>query len=343
MTLLPTGGRARETLAALCVVGFVATLCATPSSSAATHSRPKAKTVKTVVRTTKSAAAAPASPQAGSTMLGGCPLFPADNAWNQDVSRVPVRSESVRWLSSVNGAGNENLHPDFGSSPEYGIPYLVVPSSQKLVPVTFDEFADESDPGPYPIPLNAPIEGGGDRHVIVVQQETCRLYELYHAKPGKAGWVAGSGATFDLRTNGVRAKGWTSADAAGLAILPGLIRYDEVKAGVITHALRVTFAATQKAFIAPASHSAGKADPALPPMGARLRLRADFDLSGVTGDALVILKAMQRYGLIVADNGSAWFVSGATDSRWNDDDLGQLKKIPGTAFEFIDNGPIEKA
>ena len=338
--------RALQPATVFLIISALTTVCAAPKTAAAARTRPKVNAKKIAAppaKATTAASAAPSAAQSGSTTVGGCPVFPADSAWNQEVRTLAVRGESARWLRTVNGTGDQNLHPDFASDPSIGIPYFVVPSSQRLFPVSFDEAPDESDPGPYPIPLNAPIEQGDDHHVIVVQQGSCRLYELYHGRPGKAGWVAGGGATFDLRTNGVRPKGWTSADAAGLAILPGLVRYDEVKAGVISHALRVTFPATQQAFIAPASHAAGTADSALPPMGARLRLRANVDLSGVTGDALVIVKAMQRYGLIVADNGSAWFVSGAPDSRWNDDDLAQLKKIPGTAFEFVENGPIEKA
>lgn len=332
--------RGYRAVAMLMMISACTMVCVAPATIAAARPRTKAKVKGTTPsRPPTSTDSAPGGSSA--TQLGGCAVFPADNAWNQDISRLAVRAESARWLRSVNGAKGESLHPDFGADPGYGIPYLIVPAAQRPMPVHFDEYPDESDPGPYPIPLNAPIEQGGDHHVIVVQQGSCQLYELYHARPGSDRWTAGSGATFDLRTNGSRPKGWTSADAAGLPIFPGLVRYDEVRTGVISHALRVTFPATQRAFVAPASHFAGKADPALPPMGARIRLRADFDVSRVTGDALVIVKAMQQYGLIVADNGSAWFVSGATDNRWNDDDLGQLKTIPGTAFEFVDSGPIE--
>lgn len=280
-------------------------------------------------------------PASGATQLGGCAVFPPDNPWNQDVRALPVRTESVAWVRSVNGGGVRNVHPDFGSNPDYGIPFVIVSSAQPGVPITFDDYGSESDPGPYPIPTSAPVEGGNDRHVLALQQGTCRLFELYNARPSAGRWTASSGAVFNLSSNALRPKGWTSADAAGLPILPGLARFDEVRSGVITHALRVTVPATQAAFIAPATHQAGSANTALPPMGARLRLRADFDLRAYHGDALVILTALQRYGMIVADNGSAWYISGATDPRWDDNDLDQLKRVPGTAFEFVGSTPIE--
>lgn len=268
-------------------------------------------------------------------------MFPADNAWNQDVRGLTVHAQSTAWLQSVNGGGVRNVHPDFGSNPDYGIPFIIVSAAEPGVPVTFDDYGDQSDPGPYPIPTNAPIEGGSDRHVLALQQGSCRLYELYNARPSAGRWTASSGAVFDLQSNALRPKSWTSADAAGLPILPGLARFDEVRIGTITHALRVTVPRSQSGFIAPARHQAGSADPALPPMGARLRLRSDFDTRAYHGDALVILTALKRYGMIVADNGSPWFISGATDPRWDDDDLDQLKRVPGTAFEFLETGPIE--
>ncbi len=234
------------------------------------------------------------------------------------------------------------MHPDFGSDPTIGIPYTVVPAGQAGVKVQFDEAPEESDRGPYPIPSGVPVEAGTDRHVLVVQRSTCRLYELFGARRVGNGWVAGSGAIFNLRSNSVRPKSWTSADAAGLPILPGLVRYDEVRAGAIRHALRVTFPATQKGFIFPARHQAGSDDASLPPMGARLRLRADVDLSTYKGQARVILEAMKTYGLIVADNGSGWFISGAPDPKWNDSDLRQLKSIDTSLFDFVDSGAIER-
>ena len=190
------------------------------------------------------------------------------------------------------------------------------------------------------MPLSAPVEAGGDRHVLVVQQGTCKLYELFNAVRTNGGWDASSGAVWDLGSSALRPEGWTSADAAGLPILPGLARFDEVRSGTITHALRVTAPQTQRAYIHPATHFAGKVDTALPPMGARLRLRADFDTTAFHGDSLVVLTALKRYGMILVDNGSPWFISGATDPRWNDEDLAQLKNVPGTAFEVVDTGPV---
>lgn len=274
--------------------------------------------------------------------VGGCPVFPGDNPWNRDIRKLPVRTESGRWLASINAAGAKFLHPDFGSDPSFGIPYSVVPAGQKTVAVAFDEAAEESDAGPYPLPANPLIEGGDDRHVIVVQQGSCRLFELFNARRQGSAWTAGSGAVFDLTSNRVRPKGWTSADAAGLPILPGLVRYDEIARGEIRHALRVTFPATQNGFIFPARNHAGQDNPALPPMGARLLLKASFDVSPFTGQARVILDAQKSYGLIVADNGSSWFISGAPDPRWNDDDLAQLKQVPGSAYEFVGTERIER-
>lgn len=280
-------------------------------------------------------------PAAGSPTIGGCAVFPADNAWNTDVSQAPLHARSASIIGGLGG----RLHPDFGGNGEYGIPYLVVPADQPLVPVGYAAYGDQSDPGPFPIPTSAPIEGGpasdGDRHVLVVRQGTCDLFELYRAFPTNGGWTADSGARFDLRSNALRPLGWTSADAAGLAILPGLVRYDEVAAGAIDHAIRVTFSQTQRGYILPATHFASSdTDPNLPPMGMRLRLSASYDISGLTGAARVIAVAMQRYGLIVADNGSNWFFQGAADPRWDDDDLGQLKAVPGSAFEVVDTGPV---
>ncbi len=272
----------------------------------------------------------------GPTMVRSCPIFPADNPWNSDISANAVRAESAGWVSAVGGG---NLHADFGSDPTYGIPFTVVAGSEPLRPMAFYAYGDESDPGPYPVPLDAPVESGSDGHVLVLQQDSCKLYELGNASPSGNGWLASGGATFDLRSNALRPDRWTSADAAGLPILPGLVRYDEVRSGVITHALRFTVPSTQRGFVHPATHFAGNT-PASPPMGARYRLKASFDLSAYHGDALVVLTALQKYGMIVADNGTGWYISGATDSRWNDEDLNQLKVVPGSAFEVVDTGPV---
>ncbi len=271
--------------------------------------------------------------------IGDCPIFPADNAWNTDISDYPVDARSDAYIASINADGDEYLHADFGADPDYGIPYVVVDADQPFVPIRFTDYGDESDPGPYPIPLDAPIEAGGDAHVLVVDTDNCTLYELYNAEQHGRGWDAASGAVFDLSSNDLRPEGWTSADAAGLPILPGLVRYDEVEAGAINHALRFTVSESQRAYLHPATHFASSDDdPELPPMGLRLRLRADYDLSGVTGQARVMLEALKTYGMIVADNGTSWFITGATDSRWDDDDLNQLKSVPGNAFEVVDTG-----
>lgn len=273
--------------------------------------------------------------------VGGCPTFPGDNAWNQEIISAPLHPLSTQIVNHIQAIGSDNLHPDFGEIQSYGIPYVVVPANQPLVPITYDAYGDESDPGPFPIPLDAPVEGGSDAHVLVVQEQTCKLFELYAAHRSGNGWVAGSGAKWDLLTGALRPIGWTSADAAGLPILPGLVRYDEVAAGAISHAIRVTFSRTQKGFVLPATHYASSdSDPTLPAMGMRMRLRADYPVDSLTGQAKIIATAMQRYGLIVADNGSNWFFQGAPDPGWNDTDLNQLKAIPGTAFEVVDTGPV---
>ncbi len=271
-----------------------------------------------------------------------CPIFPASNSLNRDVSHAPVDPNSGSYIASI--GASLHLHADFGSNPGYGIPYAVVGAHQPKVPIRFSDYGEESNPGPYPVPRGARVEGAGeegDRHVLVLQKGTCKLYELYAARRLGTGWEAGSGAVFNLRSNALRPEGWTSADAAGLPIFPLLARYPEVHAGRIDHALRVTVARTQRGYIHPATHVASSdSDPSLPPMGLRLRLKAAFSLSGYRGQALVVLRALKRYGLIVADNGSSWYITGAPDPRWKDEDLDQLKSVPGSAFEAVRSGPI---
>ncbi len=279
--------------------------------------------------------------------LHGRRPFPASNAWNTPVAGAALDPRSSTLIASIGLTGH--LHPDFGANWDggpFGIPYVVVSGSQRKVPVSFD-YSGESDRGPYPIPANAPIEGGassdGDRHVIVIDRDHWRLYELYAAYPrgGGASWTAGSGAVFDLTTGAPRPAGWTSADAAGLPIFPGLVRYDEVAAGHIDHALRFTVSRSRAAYVAPARHAASSDTSAsLPPMGTRVRLKASFDISHFPAQARVILQAMKTYGMIVADNGSNWYVSGTPDSRWNDDALSTLKSVPGSAFEVIRMGTV---
>jgi hypothetical protein len=281
--------------------------------------------------------------------LHGKQLFPSDNAWNQDISALPVDPNSSNLIASI--GANVSLHPDFGTvyaGAPNGIPYVVVSGSQTRVPVNFTDYADESDPGPYPVPPDAPVEGGpngtGDRHVIVIDRDSWKLYELYNAFPagGGASWNASGGALFDLNSNALRPAGWTSADAAGLPIFPGLARYDEVfEQREIKHALRFTAQLTRRAYVAPARHFASNdTSPNRPPMGMRVRLKASFDISKFSPAMQVILRALKTYGMILADNGSNWYVSGAPDSRWNDDELNTLKTVRGSDFEVVQMGAI---
>jgi len=278
--------------------------------------------------------------------LGGKRLFPDDNPWNQDISKEPVDPNSAKLIASI--GLNKPLHPDFGTvyqGAPSGIQYVVVGGEQAKVPVKF-EYRDESDPGPYPVPADAPIEGGpkskGDRHILVLDRDNWKLYELFSAYPDGKGWKAGSGAIFDLKSNKLRPAGWTSADAAGLPILPGLVRHDEVmEQKEIKHALRFTVVKTRRAYVAPATHFASRrTDENLPPMGMRVRLKADFDMTGYPAEVKVILKALQTYGMMVADNGGDWFISGAPDPRWDDEKLRTIKKVKGKDFEVVKMGPL---
>lgn len=266
-----------------------------------------------------------------------CRVFPASNIWNTRIDSLPVHEMSDTWLRSA-AAGSTDLHPDFGP-PAYGLPFDVVGRRHAKVHVMFD-YDDESDPGPYPFDARTPIEGGSDRHALIVQRGTCRLYELFGASWNQGDPHAGSGAIFDLDSNRLRPDTWTSADAAGLPILPGLVRWDEVKAGSIRHAIRFTVSCTTDAYVWPARHEAGVNDPECPPMGARFRLRAGFGLDGFSPRARTILRAMQRYGLILADNGSNWYVSGAPSPKWSNDDLHSIGRIHGSDFEVVDTSSL---
>jgi hypothetical protein len=284
------------------------------------------------------------APVAGGSLEPACQILPAEDPLNQEIADAPVNPNSANYVASIGLSAH--LHPDFGTNPSYGIPYSVVASGQPKVPIKFTKYRSESDSGPYPVPPDAPIEGGGknghgDKHVLVVQEGSCMLYELYKAHRKGAGWTAASGAVFNLRSDALRPAGWTSADAAGLPIFPLLARYPEVAAGQIDHALRVTVPATQNGYIHPATHFASdSSNPNLPPMGLRLRLKASYSLAGFNGESLVILEALKRYGLIVADNGSPWFITGAPDPRWNDENLEQIKRVSGSDLEAVESGPI---
>jgi hypothetical protein len=277
-------------------------------------------------------------------------VFPKSSHWNQRVDDLPVLSGSDRMVRAI--GADDTMHADFGSGlyqgAKIGIPFVTVGRSQRKVPVRFD-YDDESDRGPYPIPRGVPIEGGrgsdGDRHVIVVDRRRCRLYELYAAYPHDGGdrWTAGSGAIWSMRSNKMRPAGWTSADAAGLPILPGLVRWNEVKHGRIDHAIRFTVPETRRDYIYPARHFASDSnDPDLPAMGQRFRMRANYPIDGFPRQARVVLKALKRYGMIVADNGSAWYVTGAPSRHWDNDALHTLHDVPGSAFEVVDTSQLPR-
>ena len=276
--------------------------------------------------------------------LGGCQVLPVDNVWNMPIDQLPVDIRSDEYITTI--GRNIALHPDFGANwngGPFGIPYVIVPPNQALAPIHFTAYGTESDPGPYPIPPSAPIEGGvnstGDRHVLVMRQGECKLYELYRAFPNVDGsWNADSGAVFDFKSNALRPDTWTSADAAGLPILPGLVTFDEVASGEIRHALRFTANLTQKNHVWPARHDASSStNTARPPMGQRFRLKASVDISSYSAPVQVIFRAFKTYGLILADNGSNWYVSGAPDARWNDDMLvSAFRQLKGSDFEAVD-------
>ncbi len=295
-----------------------------------------------------------------SPTISSCPVFPTDNLWNADISNYCVDPNSDQYIASISQE-KQYLHADFGSDPTAGIPYIVVPGSQAPVSVTFNMYPADSDfgtsgsgctvtsaSGCYPFPPNAPVEAGSDHHVLTLQADpthnNCTLYEVWEGQKdvNDNNWTAANGAIFNFYSDKLRPDGWTSADAAGLPILPGLARYDEVAAGEIKHALRFSVYQSQAGFIHPATHYASEStNPDLPPMGLRLRLKASYDISSYTGQSLVILTAIKKYGMMVADNGSSWYITGAPDPGWNDTDLDQLKQVPGSAFEVVVTGTIQ--
>jgi hypothetical protein len=270
-----------------------------------------------------------AAPVPGTT----CDVFPVDNVWRMNVRGLPIHRKNSVWKRATH-AGSTLLHPDFGPPP-YGMPFDVVDASHADVSIEF-LYEDESDAGPYPFDDATRIEDGSDRHALMIDRDTCTLYELFDARWNGGAPTAGSGAIFDLASNDLRPAGWTSADAAGLPIFPGLVRFDEVQAGVIDHAIRFTVDCTRRGYVWPARHQAGRNDDRCPPMGARFRLRNGFSMTGFSADARVILRAMKRYGMIVADNGSDWYFQGTLDAGWSNGLLDELKEVPGSAFQAVD-------
>jgi hypothetical protein len=291
-------------------------------------------------------------PAGTAPVIGGCSIFPADNPWNtriDDTTKFPVHPDWSTFQTTMNLS--THLHPDWGdwSTDHYGIPWQTVPATQALVPMTF-MYADQSDKGPYPFPPNAMVEGGsgsgGDMHVLVLEEGKCILYETWDSTYSNPGWSCGSGAKFDLSSNALRPDGWTSADAAGLPILPGLVKVAEVKAGAVNHAIRFTMNSTQQAYIHPAVHAAGDSNTAEPPMGLRLRLKASFDTSPFSGATLVVLTAMKQYGLMLADNGSDWYFGGDSNDDWTplmDQLVGDFEMVHGSDFEAVYTGATSTA
>jgi hypothetical protein len=328
-------------------------LCAT-FSSGVVAATPSVEITNSQIPTAKSAKSQPTpQPQMPSTLgvapaaaptIAGCPLFPANNIWNAKVDWLPVHPKSNAYISALNGS-TTGLHPDFGTEWEggpIGIPYTVTLGSQTPVTITFNLYGDESDPGPYPIPPDAPIEGGplsdGDRHVLVVDKDNCKLYEMFNSFPQPDGsWEADSGAVYNLNSNALRTAGWTSADAAGFPILPGLVRYDEVQAGAIMHAVRFTGNNISGNYIWPARHL-HPADPNsnLPPYGQRFRLKSSFDISPYPAQVRVILTALKTYGMFLADKGSDWYITGTHDDNWDDEMLSAISSVKGSDFEAVD-------
>lgn len=337
------------TLALLAACGVCVQACNSSGGGDGAHAAPAGGSTGTTTPSTSPGGSTPTTPTGGGATTPGAigQVFPADNPWNTDISTYPVHSNSANFIASI--GASIGLHADFGTvynGAPNGIPFVTVAGGQATVPINFVAYGSESDPGPYPVPAGAPIEGGpngtGDRHVLVVDTTNRRLYELFRAFPNaQGGWDADSGAIFDLTSNALRPARWTSADAAGLPVFPGLVRYDEaVTAGAINHALRFTVQASQRAYIEPARHWASSStDANRPPMGLRLRLKASVDISSFPPEVQVILTCLKRYGMLMADNGSNWFISGAPDPRWNDANLSTLSQLEGSDFEAVYTGP----
>ena len=281
----------------------------------------------------------PVATAAGAPLIAGCPLFPPDNAWNRDVSGDPVDPHSAEYLAQMN-AGSGFLQPDFGSDPSYGLPYLIVDHDQPRQAMSF-LYSSQSEPGPYPFPPDIPLQANADRHAVVIERDACLLFETFDTHRVASGFQCGSGAIFNLRSNALRPDGFTSAAASGLPLFPGLARFEEVKSGELHHALAFTASRIANAYVHPATHGAGNSSDAFaPPMGLRVRLKAGYDLSRFQGGAKVLLLGLRHYGMFVSDIGSDWAFSGATDTRWDDRDLEQLKSVPAAAFEVVQLGPV---
>jgi hypothetical protein len=340
--------RIRAAATALTVIGVATALAAGCGPAAKKKARGAAPaSVAEVVQSPEagppaSPAGSPAPTPSGSAAAGGaCAMLPPDSGLRAEVTGLPVHPRSATYVASI-GAGS-HAHADFGAGlyegRPFGIPITTVPAGTAGSAVSFD-YAAESDRGPYPIPADPLVEGGpnadGDRHILLFDPRACKAYELFDAHRAGGGWHAGSGAVFDLRSNRLRTAGYTSADAAGLPIMPLLVRYEEVAAGRIDHAIRITVPRSQSTYVWPARHAAGRGDASLPPMGLRIRLKSSVDTSRFPAQARVIAEAMKRYGVIVADNGSAWYVSGTQDNRWNNDQLRALSTLTGANFEAVD-------
>ena len=304
-------------------------------TTAAVTATPQPTPKATVVKTATPRPATPAPVATPAPPSSPCYVFPSSNVWNRDISGLPVASNSDAMVSAI--GRSDYLHPDFDAIGD-GIPFNIVNSSTPTYTVSF-QYADESDAGPYPIPASPRIEAGSDRHLLSLDLNQCKLYELYDAVSSGSGWSAGSGAVFDLRSNALRPAGWTSADAAGLPIFPGLVRYDELLTGSIDHAIRFT-APDTCGYIYPARHLTADPCSDLPPMGLRVRLEASVDISSFGPHAQIVLTALKRYGMILADNGSPWFIGGSPDSRWNDDEMHQLQNLTGVDFEVVDTSGL---
>ena len=304
-------------------------------TTAAVTATPQPTPKATVVKTATPRPATPAPVATPAPPSSPCYVFPSSNVWNRDISGLPVASNSDAMVSAI--GRSDYLHPDFDAIGD-GIPFNIVNSSTPTYTVSF-QYADESDAGPYPIPASPRIEAGSDRHLLSLDLNQCKLYELYDAVSSGSGWSAGSGAVFDLRSNALRPAGWTSADAAGLPIFPGLVRYDELLTGSIDHAIRFT-APDTCGYIYPARHLTADPCSDLPPMGLRVRLKASVDISSFGPHAQIVLTALKRYGMILADNGSPWFIGGSPDSRWNDDEMHQLQNLTGVDFEVVDTSGL---